>query len=594
MRAVEQERRAAEKQALLYRNWVTLYDTLTAADRQAINVRIGQLSYKPLISVVMPVYNVDEAWLRLAIESVRNQLYPHWELCIADDTSRKRYVRRVLDEYRRRDPRIKVIFRKARGHISVASNSALELADGEFIALLDHDDELAEHALYMVAEELNAHRNADLIYSDEDKLNQNGQRVEPHFKPDWNPDLFYSYNVVSHLGVYRTNLVKQLGGFREGYEGSQDYDLALRVVEQIPDNHIRHIPYILYHWREVRGSVARSVGSIADEAARNALRSHFRREGLDATVSRGYGSFHRVIYPMHAELPLVSVIVATRDHVNLLKQIVDGVLHKTNYQPLELIIIDNQSSEPETLDYLRKLQDIARLRIVQYDAPFNFSAINNLGAREAKGQILALVNSDIRVISSEWLSEMVSHAVRPEIGAVGAKLYYENETIQHAGIIVGLGGIAGHAHRHSPRSGAGYYSRAQVLQNYSAVTGACLVLRHNVYQEVGGLNEADLPIAFNDVDLCLRIQQKGYRILWTPYAELYHLESASRGADTDPDKLPRFVKEQEFMMSKWKDRMVYDPYYSPNLTLNKEDFSFDKPRTHAPWKTDKSVVLLND
>ncbi|HJX92560.1 MAG TPA: glycosyltransferase, partial [Pyrinomonadaceae bacterium] len=258
-RAVNQQKRAAiEKEEPEYRNWVGMYDTLTEADRQAINERISQLSYKPLISVVMPVYNVDEVWLRLAIESVRNQLYPHWELCIADDKSRKRHVRRVLDEYGRKDPRIKVIFRKTRGHISVASNSALELATGEFIALLDHDDELPEHALYMIAEELNAHPKADLIYSDEDKLNYNGQRVVPHVKPDWSPDLFYSYNVISHLGVYRTSLVKQLGGFRQGYEGSQDYDLALRVVEQIPDNHIRHIPYILYHWREVPDSVARA------------------------------------------------------------------------------------------------------------------------------------------------------------------------------------------------------------------------------------------------------------------------------------------------------------------------------------------------
>jgi GT2 family glycosyltransferase len=248
--------------------------------------------------------------------------------------------------------------------------------------------------------------------------------------------------------------------------------------------------------------------------------------------------------------------------------------------------VNNQSSEPATLEYLRELQSDARVRIIQYDAPFNFSAIHNLAAREATGQILALVNNDIRIISSEWLREMVSHAVRPEIGAVGAKLYYENETIQHAGIIVGIGGVAGHAHKRLSRQSVGYFARAQVLQNYSAVTGACLVVRHNVYDEVGGLNEVDLPIAFNDVDLCLRIQQKGYRILWTPYAELYHLESATRGPDTDPDKLPRFIREQEFMRSKWGDRLVSDPYYSQNLTLNKEDFSLDAPRRQAPWKVE--------
>ena len=573
-----------------YRDWIITYDTLTESDREAIRARIDQFRYKPLLSVVMPVYNVDKVWLRLAIESVCKQLYPHWELCIADDSSTKRHVRKILEEYREKDPRIKVIYRKTRGNISVASNSAVELADGEFIALLDHDDELSEHALYMVVEELNAFPESDLIYSDEDKLDRHRQRVVPHLKPDWNPDLFYSYNIVSHLGVYRTSLVKQLRGFRQGYEGSQDYDLALRVVEQIPEHRIRHIPYVLYHWREVPGSVARAVGSPADEAARNALRAHFRRTGINATVTKGYGNFHRVSYPILDELPLVSVIVATRDHIELLRQVVDGVLHQTDYQPLELIIVDNQSSEPATLQYLRELQTDARVRIIRYDAPFNFSAIQNLAAKEARGRILALLNNDIKIISSKWLAEMVGHAVRPEIGAVGAKLYYENETIQHAGIVLGLGGIAGHAHKHLPRQAAGYYARAQVVQNYSAVTGACLVLRHDVYDEVGGFNEVDLPIAFNDIDLCLRIQQNGYRILWTPYAELYHLESATRGPDSGLDKSPRFMREQEFMKSKWGDRLVFDPCYSRNLTLNKEDFSLDTPRRRAPWKIESNFT----
>ena len=568
-----------------YRKWVAMYDTLSEADREAIGARIIDLSYKPLISIVMPVYNIDERWLRRAIESVRKQLYPHWELCIADDGSSKLHVREVLEEYQQKDARLKVTFRETRGHISAASNTALELVEGEFIALLDHDDELAEHALYMVAEELNSYPDADLIYSDEDKLNRKDQRVSPHLKPDWNPDLFYSYNFVSHLGVYRTSLVKELGGFRQGYEGSQDYDLALRVIERIPENHIRHIPYVLYHWREVPGSVARAVSSSADQAARKALASHFRRRKIEVTVTKGYECFHRVIYPLPKELPLVSVIVATRDHVHLLRQAVEGILHLTDYQRLELIVVDNQSKEPATLDYFQQIQSDPRVRVIQHDASFNFSAICNAAAKVAQGQILALINNDIKVISSEWLREMVSHALRPEIGAVGAKLYYPNDIIQHAGVVVGIGGIAGHAHKNLPREGAGYFARAQVLQNYSAVTGACLVLRHNVYDEVGGLNEVDLPIAYNDIDLCLRIQEKGYRILWTPYAELYHLESASRGPDTDPEKLPRFIKEQEFMKSKWKERLAYDPYYSRSLTLIKEDFSLDKPRRHAPWKS---------
>ena len=574
-----------------YLEWVARFDTLTEADREAIDARILRLSYKPLISVVMPIYNVNERWLRRAIESVCRQFYPHWELCIADDRSSERHVRRVLEEYLNKDPRIKVIFRETRGHISAASNSAVELAEGEFIALLDHDDELTEHALYMVAEELNAYPRADLIYSDEDKLDYRNRRVDPHFKSDWNPDLFYSYNFISHLGVYRRSVVQELGGFREGYEGSQDYDLALRMTEQIPLDHIRHIPHVLYHWRVVPDSVARSRRNkeCVDESARNAIRAHFSRKGINATVTPGSGFSHRVIYPLPADPPLVSVIVATRDHVDLLRQIVDGILHRTDYKPLELIIVDNQSSDPATMQYLRELSKDSRVRVIPYEAPFNFSAINNFAAREATGEILAMVNNDIRIISSEWLGEMVSHALRPEIGAVGAKLYYENETIQHAGIVVGIGGVAGHAHKQLSRRSTGYFARTQVIQNFSAVTGACLVMRRQVYDEVRGLDEVNLPIAFNDVDLCLRIQEKGYRILWTPYAELYHLESASRGPDTNPDKLPRFTREQEFMKFTWKDRLLCDPYYSPNLTLHKEDFSLDEPRALKPWRN-KNLV----
>jgi glycosyltransferase involved in cell wall biosynthesis len=314
----------------------------------------------------MPVYNVDERWLRRAIESVCKQLYPHWELCIADDGSSKPHVRRVLEEYLHKDPRIKVIFRETRGHVSVASNSAVELAEGEFIALLDHDDELAEHALYMVAEELNAHPNSDLIYSDEDKLDYQGRRLDPHFKSDWNPDLFYSYNFISHFGVYRRSVVNELGGFREGYEGSQDYDLALRVIEQIPEDHIRHIPHVLYHWRVVPDSMARShqQKDFVDESARNAIRSHFRRKGINATVTPGSGFSQRVIYTLPVDPPLVSVIVATRDHVNLIRQIADGILHRTDYKPLELIIVDNQSSDTATMECLRELQNDSRVRVI--------------------------------------------------------------------------------------------------------------------------------------------------------------------------------------------------------------------------------------
>lgn len=575
-----------EDAAYDYKTWVESYDTLSDSDREAILTRIDKLEYKPLLSIVMPVYNVEEIWLRTAIESVRKQLYPQWELCIADDNSSQPHVRKVLEEYARKDSRIKIVFRRENGHISAASNSALELTSGEFVALLDNDDELSEHALYMVVEELNEHPKPDLIYSDEDKISEKGERYEPHFKSEWNPDLFYSCNTISHLGVYRTSIIKKIGGFREGYEGSQDYDLALRFIEQIPEGHIRHIPHVLYHWRAISGSVALASGekNYAHEAARKAIRSHFERKGIEAIVTEGHNRFHRVVYPVPSPAPLVSLIVATRDRVELLRQTIYGLLNETDYQAIEIVIIDNQSSDPATLSYLRDLQRDSRVKIIQYNAPFNYSVLNNLGVRESKGEIVGLINNDIKVISPEWLKEMVSHAIRPGIGIVGAKLLYPDDTVQHAGVILGVNGVAAHVHKFIPRNSTGYFNRAMIIQNLSAITGACMLLRRKVFDEVGGLDEVNLPVAFNDVDLCIRIRERGYRIVWTPYAELYHLESASRGSDHTPENKPRFIKEIEYMRSVWSHILPNDPYYNPNLTLTREDFSLAvPPRTIKRW-----------
>jgi GT2 family glycosyltransferase len=570
-----------------YDKWVRKYDALTDRDRADIMARIEWFHHQPLISVIVPVYNVDEEWLRRALDSVLRQLYSNWELCVADDSSSRPHVRRVIEEYAKRDSRIKTVFRLENEGIAAASNSALELATGEFVALLDHDDEIPEHALYMVAEELNAHPDATLIYSDEDKLSEKGTRYDPHFKPDWNPDLFYSYNLITHLAVYRRSVIEKIGGFRGEYRGSQDYDLALRIVEEIPADQIRHIPHILYHWRAIPGSVALGAQEkeYAHENAREAIRAHLKRRGVNATVTAGAAHCHRVIYPLRDPAPLVSVIIGTRDRVDLLRNAVEGVLEETAYEPLEIVIIDNQSCETSTLEFLREVQHDPRVRVISYDAPFNFSAINNLGARRARGEILCLMNNDIRVMSSDWLREMVSHAMRLEIGAVGAKLYYPNDLIQHAGVVLGIQGVAGHSHKHFGRDSVGYATRTQVIQNYSAVTAACMVLRRKVFDELGGLDETNLPIAFNDIDLCLRIRKRGYRILWTPYAELYHDESASRGPDDVPAQLPRFLREQTYMKLKWGELLVSDPSYNPNLTLDAEDFSFAAPpRAARIWK----------
>jgi len=574
------------KQQPDYPGWFQKYETLSDEDRRLIQGRIPQLKFQPLVSILLPVYNIEDRWLRLALDSVLNQLYPNWELCVVDDHSGLASVRATLEEYQKKDGRIKVHFREQNGHISASTNDALALATGEFVAFLDHDDELTEHALYLIVEELNRHPEADLIYSDEDRIGADGKLAHPAFKPEWSPDLLHAQNYISHLSVFRAVLVRKIGGLRTGFEGSQDYDLLLRFIEQTRADRIRHVPHVLYHWRSIPGSVALNPNQkqYAHENARRAIREHLARRGITAEVTQGFRDYHRVIYPLPDPAPLVSLIIGTRDKVQLLRGICEDILHQTDYPNLELIVVDNQSSEPATLRYFEKIKNDPRVRVLKFDAPFNFSALNNFGVKPARGKIIGLLNNDLKVISPGWLKEMVSHALRPEVGAVGAKLYFANDRIQHAGVVLGIGPVAGHSHKFRPRKEFGFMARLKVVGNYSAVTGACLLLRREVFAEVGGLDEKNLPIAFNDVDLCLKLRARGYSIVLTPHAELYHLESASRGADTTAETSPRFLQEQNFMISKWGDLLKNDPFYSPNLTCHAENFAYaHPPRTSKPW-----------
>jgi GT2 family glycosyltransferase len=570
-----------------YAEWIARYDTIDDDDRRAIAAVVGRMTDPPLISVLMPVYETPPLYLRAAIESVRAQLYPYWELCVADDASQSPMVRSVLEDYRALDRRIKVCYRSTNGHISVATNTALELADGRFVALLDHDDLLPEHALFEVATAIAAHPELDLIYSDEDKIDGAGRRFAPYFKSDWNPDLLLSQNMFNHLGVYRRSVVEEVGGFREGYEGSQDYDLVLRVSTLTTPERIRHIPHILYHWRAAGGSVALNPDEkdYAVTHARRALADHLQERGIAAEVGPGLcPNFHRVRYLLPDPAPRVSIVIPTRDRVDLLQKCIEGILHGTNYHDFEILIIDNQSREPATLAYFGALTADPRVRILSYDKPFNYSAINNFAAAEATGSLLCLLNNDIEVIAPDWLTEMASHAARPGIGAVGALLYYPDDRVQHAGVITGIGGVAGHAHHGLCRGDPGYFGRAALVQNLSAVTAACLVMRKDLYRQLGGLNATEFAVAFNDVDLCLRIREAGYRIVWTPHAQLYHHESASRGPDTHPDKIERFHTEVAHMMLRWGQVLDRDPYYNPNLRLDGADFGLAfPPRITKPW-----------
>lgn len=560
-----------------YVSWVHRYDVLTDEMRSAMRTRIDAFSHQPLISVVMPTYNPNPDWLIAAIESVRTQIYPRWELCIADDASTHAAVRPILESYAKKDSRIKIVFRAQNGHISAASNSALGRASGEWVALMDHDDLLSEHALFWVADAINRNPEAGLIYSDEDKIDEEGKRSEPNFKCDWNVDLFHSYNMISHLGVYRTDLVSEVGGFRVGFEGSQDYDLALRCAERLGPNQIHHIPRVLYHWRKHVESTAHAVGakSYAVLAGERALNEHFARQNVNARAEWEQPGY-RIRYALPEIPPMVSLIIPTRNGLHLVKQCVQSILDKTTYPDYEILIVDNGSDDPSILEYFDELQGDARIRVVRDERPFNYSALNNAAVKLARGEVIGLLNNDVEVIAPEWLSEMVSLALQPGVGAVGARLWYPNDTLQHGGVIM-IGGVAGHAHKYLPRQSRGYAGRASVIQGFSAVTAACMVIRKTIYEDVGGLNETDLKVAFNDVDFCLRVGEAGYRNVWTPYAELYHHESASRGYEDTPEKRARFERETEFMKRRWGDLLSNDPAYSPNLTLNHEDFSLAWP-----------------
>jgi len=575
----------ARAKGAAYPDWIRDYATPTAEDLAGMTRESASFARQPLISFVTPVYNTPERYLRAMIESVIAQAYPRWELCIADDASTARHVRPVLEEYCARDSRIKVMWRKSNGHISAASNSAFELATGDFVALLDHDDEIPPDALYWVAREINEHPDAALVYSDEDKLDFDGERIMPYFKCDWNYDLFLSHNLITHLGIYRTDVLREIGGFREGLEGAQDYDLALRFIERIQPSQIRHIPRVLYHWRMLRGSTAVGAGEkdYAAERARLAVAEHLRRIGMAAAVETIPDmAVQRVSYALPDPRPLASIIIPTRNGQKLVRQCIESIRRKTTYAPYEILLVDNGSDDGAAIAYFHELRDREVVRLVDDPLPFNFSRINNAAAREARGEYLVFLNNDIEVITPDWLSELVSHARRPQIGAVGAKLWYPNDTIQHAGLVL-VAGLAAHAHHGRKRGDHGYFSRASLIQSLSAVTAACLCVRRGVFEQVGGFDET-LAVAFNDVDLCLRIQAAGYRNLYTPYAELYHHESASRGYEDTPEKMERFQREADVLRARWMPVLMNDPYYNPNLTLSGDPFALAWPPRVEPFK----------
>ncbi|WP_019502761.1 glycosyltransferase [Pseudanabaena sp. PCC 6802] len=544
------------------------------SDLDRMSETVNCLKYQPVISIIMHVFNSPQEFLEGTIESVVNQVYPYWELCIADDASTNEYIKPLLEECMSSDPRIKVVFRNNTGHISACSNSALELVTGEFIALLDQDDLLTPDALYQVVIAINKHPNVDMLYSDEDRIGRNNRLSAPFFKPDWCPDSFLSRMYSCHLGIYRVSLVREIGGFRFGYEGSQDYDLVLRLTEKT--NQIVHIPKVLYHWRihpnstSVKNEKSKDYAFTAAQRAVSDALERRREPGTVISTSRRY----LIVRYEILEPKKVSIIIPTKNFSNVLNNCLTSIFEKTQYDNYEVLVIDNGSTEAEALEVLKywKTTEAKRFEYKHLDIPFNFSRINNYAVNHTTGDYLLFLNNDTEVITLDWLNAMVEQVQRQSIGAVGALLLYPDDTIQHAGVTAGVGGVAGHSHKYFKAYADGYFSQIQTINNYSAVTGACLMCRRSVFEEVGGFEE-ELSVAFNDVDLCFKMVEKGYRNIYLPHVRLYHYESKSRGADNIGEKEVRFRKENLYMQNRWKDLIENDPCYSPHLTRKYEDFS---------------------
>lgn len=537
-----------------YRHWVNAYGTLSDQDRQAIHTDIMHLPQRPLISVLMPTYNSPERWLRQAIQSVRNQLYPDWELCIADDASPQPHVRAILEEYQRLDGRIKIVFRDRNGHISAASNSALELATGEFVALLDHDDELPEHALYMVARALDDSPELNLIYSDEDKIDEHGRRFGPYFKPDWNPDLLNAQNMISHLGVYRAEVIRAIGGFREGVEGSQDWDVALRVVEKISPSTIRHIPHVLYHWRAISGSTAigHEEKPYVASASQQVVREHLQRINQSASVEPAFSSFIRIRYPLPTPAPLVSLILLG-DSANS-----EELVRRTHYPALEIIPcpLNNNCSLAEMV---------------------------NRTAKHARGELLCILDSGWLPETDDWLEELVGQAKRPEIGVVGPMQLDADGNIQSALTVLcntsGKNRVFWSLYQGLNRQDKGVAGRAALPQNVTILAPGCLILRTETFWMVNGFDAKEFGRTLFEFDLCLRLVQAGYRNLWTPYSRMVSTGALKTCLDAcNQNEVERF-------RMKWRDSIDHDPAHNPNLVCGGEwPFPAFPPRIDRPWR----------
>ncbi len=540
--------------------------------------RKTKFSLTPKISIVVPLYKTDREYLRQLIESVQAQTYSNWELCLSDGSGANSPLEQVLKEYQEKDSRIRVISSEKPLQISQNTNAAMGISTGDFVAFADHDDVLTANALFEYVKAYNENPKLEVFYSDEDKMTMDGNKFfQPHFKPDFNLDLLCSVNYICHLFMAKKSLIEKVGMLRPEYDGAQDYDFIFRCVEAT--DQICHVPKILYHWRSHEQSTSENPESkrYAFDAGQRAVQAHYDRIGVKAEVLQGeYLGLYRTKFIRDYD-PLISIIIPNKDHLEDLRRCMNSIEEKSTYQNYEYIIVENNSTQKETFEYYQKLEkENPKAHVLYWDGPFNYSAINNFGAKEAKGEYLLLLNNDTEIINPNCLEELLGYCMRDDVGIVGARLYYEDDTIQHAGVVLGFGGIAGHCFVQQPRTSTGYCHRIICAQDYSAVTAACMMVKKEIFDAVGGLSE-DLQVAFNDIDFCIKVRDYGKLVVYNPYAELYHYESKSRGLEDTPEKIARFNKEIATLEQHWPDIFRKpDPYYNPNLTLDSQDFSLKR------------------
>ena len=530
---------------------------------------------KVVISVVVPIFRTPEPFLRQMIESVINQTYPFWELCIADGSGNTEKTRTVVEEYVKKDNRI--LYQVLQENLGIAdnTNTAMNMASGDYIALFDHDDLLEPDALFEIAEAaMKSQGNADVLYTDEDKVAADlSEYFQPHFKPDFSPDLLRSNNYICHLFVVKRLLAVSVGGQRKEFDGAQDYDFILRCCEQAKS--IVHIPKILYHWRVHKASTADNPASkrYAFEAGKRAIEAHLKRMKVTGTVSATKDlGFYRVKYKVQGN-PFISIVIPNKDNMGILKRCIDSIQSKSTYRNYEVIIVENNSKEPDTFAYYKSIDGKDGISVIYWEEEFNYSRINNYGIMHAKGDYIVCLNNDISVITPDWMEELLGNCQRKEVGITGARLYFPDNTIQHAGIVVGMGGSAGSMFVGMSRNRTGYMHKAAIQQNLSAVTAACFMVKRQAFEQAGGFDEK-LAVAFNDVDFCLRVRQAGYLVVYNPDAQMYHDESKTRGYEDTPEKQARFQKEKDYLRSRWPEIMEQgDPYYNRNLSLEKCDYT---------------------